>query len=102
MTWKRMCEVIGAVAASAALPVAMCISGTAFAASCIVSGTLDRAAASSGTAATAAAVGAATAAVSVPVAAASAVDTRTGTEDEADVLIAFDSRRPTGLMMIIR
>ena len=48
------------------------------------------------------AVDAVTSAVSVPVAAASAVDTRTGTEDEADVLIAFDSRRPTGLVMIIR
>lgn len=97
-----MCQVIGAVARRATLPMAMCISGTAFAASCIVSGTIDRAAASSGTAATAAAVDAVTSAVSVPVAAASAVDTRTGTEDEADVLIAFDSRRPTGLVMIIR
>ncbi len=97
-----MCQVIGAVARRATLPMAMCISGTAFAASCIVSGSIDRAAASSGTAATAAAVDAVTSAVSVPVAAASAVDTRTGTEDEADVLIAFDSRRPTGLMMIIR
>ena len=97
-----MCQVIGAVARRATLPMAMCISGTAFAASCIVSGTIDRAAASSGTAATAAAVDAVTSAVSVPVAAASAVDTRTGTEDEADVLIVFDSRRPTGLMMIIR
>ena len=70
--------------------------------SCIVSGTTARPPATSGSAASAAPVEAASAANSAPVASASAFDTRTGTEDEADELIAFDSRRSSGTLVLFR
>ena len=70
--------------------------------SCIVSGTTARPPAMSGSAVSAAPVEAASAANSAPAASASAFDTRTGTEDDAEELIAFDSRPGSGMIILFR